>query len=160
MIEFDTQIIPTARAMSFLFFWARSAFKVRKEFYVTYEPWPICQQIGKVEDKKSRHNVARIGRKRRGPKSKSRAFAREQSEQLTTAQRKATSDRASDARAHNEPYGISPNRTEEYAFLRLSYIPHQISQCGYLLPNIAKTGSQAKPAQSSKTVEHAPHILQ
>ena len=36
MIEFDTQIIPTARAMSFLFFWARSAFKVRKEFYVTY----------------------------------------------------------------------------------------------------------------------------
>ena len=35
MIEFDTQIIPTARAMSFLFFWARSAFKVRKEFYVT-----------------------------------------------------------------------------------------------------------------------------
>lgn len=35
MIEFDTQIIPTARAMSFLFFWARSAFKVRKEFYIT-----------------------------------------------------------------------------------------------------------------------------
>ncbi len=34
MIELDTQIIPTARAMSFLF-WARSAFRVRKEFYVT-----------------------------------------------------------------------------------------------------------------------------
>ena len=34
MIEFDTQIIPMARAMSFLF-WACSAFKVRKEFYVT-----------------------------------------------------------------------------------------------------------------------------
>lgn len=34
MIEFDTQIMPTARAMSFLF-WACSAFKVRKEFYVT-----------------------------------------------------------------------------------------------------------------------------
>lgn len=34
MIELDTQIIPTARAMSFLF-WACSAFKVRKEFYVT-----------------------------------------------------------------------------------------------------------------------------
>lgn len=35
MIEFDTQIIPTARAMSFLFFWACSAFKVCKELYVT-----------------------------------------------------------------------------------------------------------------------------
>lgn len=33
MIELDTQIVPTARAMSFLF-WACSAFKVRKEFYV------------------------------------------------------------------------------------------------------------------------------
>ncbi len=36
MIELDTQIIPTARAMSFLF-WACSAFKVRKEFYVTFK---------------------------------------------------------------------------------------------------------------------------
>lgn len=34
MIELDTQTMPTARAMSFLF-WACSAFKVRKEFYVT-----------------------------------------------------------------------------------------------------------------------------
>ena len=34
MIEFDTQIIPMARAVSFLF-WMRLAFKVRKEFYVT-----------------------------------------------------------------------------------------------------------------------------
>lgn len=34
MIELDTQIIPTARAMPFLF-WACLAFKVRKEFYVT-----------------------------------------------------------------------------------------------------------------------------
>ena len=34
MIELDTQIIPTARAMSFLF-WTRLAFRVCKEFYVT-----------------------------------------------------------------------------------------------------------------------------
>lgn len=36
MIEFDTQIIPTARAMSFSLFWACSAFKVRKELCVTW----------------------------------------------------------------------------------------------------------------------------
>ena len=34
MIDLDTQIIPTARGMSFLF-WACLAFKVRKEFYDT-----------------------------------------------------------------------------------------------------------------------------
>ena len=38
MIELDTQIIPTARAMSFLFLWAFLAFRVRKEFYVTQDP--------------------------------------------------------------------------------------------------------------------------
>ena len=34
MVELDTQIVPAAHAMSFLF-WACSAFKVSKESYVT-----------------------------------------------------------------------------------------------------------------------------